>query len=494
MTQFTAGDLVSFDAVIYPWVGDAYQISVSGESYPSPNLTALKALCDHNGTYGTAYAYVDGVGGSPQVSTNPATAAANPYASISAAATAIQSFNSSNFGRDNVSGGIIRIPAATTITSLGDINGRSIGPIPLVIEGVNQTTSVFRDSGSTSGAGCVDLIKFRNLTFRKNGGTVFALVGDNSGTDDRCIFEDVIFDRNSQSIYPAWLVDVGSMYFINCSGAYAGQGAPFSTDKQGTALVLGCTFIPSRCFNVVACKNVTLNDGGIIVGPNSSVHALTPIKGGFYGWNFAGRDDNDHIFYAASQDFGPRGIAVVGNIFEYHAAASFPPLGLFDDVTIDCANIIEACNTVVGDRSNIVYLDAGSTNRNKRGLSKHSVHDQWNCKGDVFITNGALIGNWAIGHKVGSTYNFSINGSSNQDTPGPGNWIGEILGRGEISIGTPAFTNDQSRSGGGAGNGNYKPAGGTAIPQIPAGETMFAVDLFGTAIPANGTAYAGAVQ
>jgi len=132
-------------------------------------------------------------------------------------------------------------------------------------------------------------------------------------------------------------------------------------------------------------------------------------------------------------------------------------------------------------------------------VSKHSVHTRINIKSDVESTNANLIGNWAPRHGVDGGYRFIDLGSNNATAPAPASWLGEGLGDtksempvGDVVTGNPDFTNDLS--GAGAGNGDYGPGASTDIPQIPAGETMFAVDLFGTAIPTDGTARAGAVQ
>ncbi|MDO9640855.1 MAG: hypothetical protein Q7J44_20175 [Pseudotabrizicola sp.] len=119
LSGFANGATLTVDAVIYPWVGAAFTISTDADAYPSPNLTTLRALCNRTGAFGTAYAYVDaaGAGATPTVSTNPATAAANPYATLDAAATALRAFNNANFGRNFTDGGVIRLLEGTHIFS-----------------------------------------------------------------------------------------------------------------------------------------------------------------------------------------------------------------------------------------------------------------------------------------------------------------------------------------------------------------------------------------
>lgn len=499
LTTLDQSELLTIDAIIYPWVGDSYQISVSGETYPSPNLTVLKALNDKGSTFGTVYAYVDGVGGSPAVSTNPATAAGTPYASISAAAAAIQTYNNSNFSRNNTAGGIIRIPAATTITGLGaDTMDTALtdGVVPLVLEGVDRATSKYISEATSANNDIPGIFKVRNLTLQKVSGSIIMFDGENLAAN-MIAFEDCTFDLNGNALYAGWMIQCGRMYFLNCDGADCGQGYNFSTNLGGTALALGCSFIPQQAFNAVSSRSA------IRVGPSNATHPLAAHKGIFYGWNVVSNNaSNVQCFHSQGQDLGPRGLALVGNVLEkYHTTGS--PNALFvsadGDVT-PVENIVIAANTVVGERSNVLYQDTGTATVAKKGVVLHNVMAERNIKSDVFGTNGNLVGNWAFRYGAGCSHNASIYGSnSTPDTPGASEWLSEIAWRGDVAGADASpvvvdWVDDNSADGGGGGGGDYTPGVSTAIPQIPAGETCFAVDLFGTAIPTDGTAYAGAVQ
>jgi len=496
-SSLTEGDLVTIDATIYPWVGDSYTISTDAETYPSANLTILKVLKDANDD-DTVYAYVDGVGsgGGEAVSQNAVTASTTPYANIAAAATAIQTFNNSNFGRNNVSGGVIRISAGTTITGLGsDVMDSTLfdGDVPLVIEGVNKTTSIYTNEATVTNNDINDQVKFRNLTFKKTGASVVGIDGGSANNSNLLVFEDVIFDGNGQAVYNAWIYRFGRAYFINCSGDYVGQGAPFSTSKMGTALSLGGDFLPTSPYNAVSNNAVT----SIALGSGSRSF-MEDYKGIVFAFNFFRYSSSgSKVIVVGDLDLGNRGLAVIGNILEkYDVEGVAPTLSLFaDGDTTSATNTVEVMNTVVGNRTNILYNETGSSYVLKAGMSQHSIHRNWNSKADVFGTNGNLIGNWALRYKVGGGYNFIDIGDSGGDTsPGPTTWLGEILHPGDVVTGNPDFTNDQSGDGGAGGNGDYSLGASTDVPQIPSGETMFGWDLYGTAIPTDGSAYAGAVQ
>ncbi|MBG6203047.1 hypothetical protein IWQ48_004204 [Labrenzia sp. EL_13] len=61
-------------------------------------------------------------------------------------------------------------------------------------------------------------------------------------------------------------------------------------------------------------------------------------------------------------------------------------------------------------------------------------------------------------------------------------------------LGNPDWVNDQSSNTSGPGGGDYTPGASNTLPKIPAGQTEFAVDQKGRAIPLDGTAVVGALQ
>ena len=508
LSTLTNGVLITIDATIYPWVGDEFQLSVDGDTYEtSANITVLKALYDGTGAFGTIYAYVDGVGGgTPAANTNAATAAANPFASISAAATAAITLNNSTYSRNNLSGVTIRIPAATTITGLGadTMDGLAEGDLPLLIEGVNQSTSIYENAATNTNNDIPGKIKWKNLTMRRHatGGSIIGFQGKNN-VANAFICEDVIFSDNGAGVYSGWLYRVGRQYFVNCSGNRAGQGQLLSTNTQGTALVVGSTFVPVGLYNSVACKEL-----GISTTNGITPHTATPVLGNYSGcvvaFNHVGVSGVSSIgIYIGETNYGAKGISVVGNIVEGYGALSSSAMYFSADTDVtQITNAIEAMNTVVGERTNIAYQDTGTSLVLKEIVSKHSIHYRWNLKSDYFTTSGNTIGNWATRHGVDGGYSLIINGSSDTEiAPDYNHWLGEALGdsknefpRGTLGPGTADFVNDNSNTGSDDGNGDYSLGGSTTAPQIPAGMTMFAVDLLGHAIPTDGTARAGARQ
>ena len=498
-SSLTQGDLVTIDAIIYPWVGDAFQVSVGGDTYPSPNLTIFKVLNDRTGAYGTAYAYVDAVGGgTPQVSTNAATAAANPYSTIALAAAAIQTFNNSTFSRNNVSGGIIRLTATSHTQS--SYSARAVGDIPLIVEAAdiaNKTTTIYQNIVASHDInGIPDLLKIKDVTLRQTSSKIFL---DNAGTKDgnfALILENCHVDANSLTAYSGWVYQVGRAWMIDCSGDNLSIPLYSSTICR-PVIAIGCSecAIGGTTYQAIGCKS--LRSWPSTIGINSA--SYKPPVHNMFGWNFISTPTNGvNVFTLAA--IANSNFASVGNIIEQCGGNTAPVVTLSaDGVVLSANNILDIGNTIVGSRTNILYQDTGTTTVQKNGVSSLSIHYKWNCKSDVFSQSGNCVGNWAFLHRVGSKLNATRNGGSNGPVPGVGFWIGEVAAYGDThgSDATPLvcdFITDASYTGTGAGNGDYTPGAATELPQIPSGETAYPYDLLGRAIPTDGTAYVGAVQ
>jgi len=143
----------------------------------------------------------------------------------------------------------------------------------------------------------------------------------------------------------------------------------------------------------------------------------------------------------------------------------------------------------------------GSARVDKFGRCRFNVDELWNSKDDTFLPqNGNRVGNWAFQYRVGFCGNAVLIGSNKGVDFGPGdNWLGELGGLGDVS-GSPAtpidaaWTDDQSFSGGSAGNGDYTPGSTHALPFIPPGMAPYSHDQAGRPIPNNGLGVAGARQ
>jgi hypothetical protein len=492
LTTLSQSALCTLDVIIYPWRGVPFQASVDGEAYPSPNFSTLRFLNDKNGTYGRAIAYVNGIGGgTPQVSTNDATAAANPYATVAAAQAAITTFNNANFGRNNHGGGIIKLTETTHTFS--NFKGTS-GIVPLTVEAADptkKTTTIFRDSGTNITNGSPNLLRLQNLTLRKTGASI-SFLDSNSTTGAGFVHcHNCIWDLNGQTNYGAWIYRVGRFTQSECSGR-AAQNAVFSTAyKAGPSW--GCSEAEgSSVFSMVACR-------GTLFSPQAAASPRPATIRPLIGWCFISNGTLSGSIVTAGTAT-QIGVCIAGTVVEAWGAASDPALFLYaDSNNVNTENVLVLCTTVIGERCNINYNDATAPYANKSGTLKFNVFRLWNTKADLFESNSGAVNNWATRYKTGCQYNVITHGSNNGFGYTPGSWLGEIPGIGEIAGSTvdPILTDwvdDRSNDGSDNGNGDYTPGASTEIPLLPAALVPFPWDLFGTDVPMNGTAYYGAVQ
>ncbi len=198
---------------------------------------------------------------------------------------------------------------------------------------------------------------------------------------------------------------------------------------------------------------------------------------------------------------GPRGLALIGTVLEQAGGTTAPGLQLHADSDLTTVeNMLCIGVTAAGARTNWLYNDIGTTATAKRGVLRNCVMMNRNTKSDVFGQSGNLTGNWPAIYDVGARSNVAIQGGDDlRSVPGVGNWLGEVAALGDLSGSAAAplaveFVDDQSTTGGKAGNGDYTPGVGSVVPMVPAGMAPFAVDMKGRALGNDGTGRVGAIQ
>ncbi|MET1411638.1 hypothetical protein ABVF61_05190 [Roseibium sp. HPY-6] len=510
LSTFIDGEFITVDAIIHPWIGDPFQISIDGEAYLSGNISTLRAICNIGGTYYTpVYVFIDGVGaGSPAANTNEATARANPFADISSAALAAKAENSVQNGWNNLSG--VRMKFSAGVTYEGAMSGNMTGAmdkLPLFVSG-DDATSRWGDPGIHYTTDNIPRkMVIHNLIIRKNSQLIW--MNGNNQSSGLLVAKNCTFELSTgQNYYDAWTVQYGRCQIINCSGENTGFGHQFVTNIGNTTIVAGCTFAPNTPYNIIACSA----DGWRVLQAAS----LGVPNGSLCMWNYFSKPGNSGPSLSLEDTaIGSMGWAAVGNVVEIHTLLGFQAAAYISgdsDVTA-ITNVTESGNTVVGQRTNIAYQDVGNVTILKDVVSRHSYHWQWNCKTDYFeavtsskFADGNRIGNWAIRHGV-DTGPMAIRAVSDNSNYRFSAWIGEALGDakadtegpndhifgGILSL-TPDWVNDQSSDVSGPGGGDYTPGPLHNLPTIPAGQTEFAVDMRGRTIPTDGTAVVGALQ
>lgn len=496
LSTLATGVLLTVDAVIYPWVGAAFTISTDADPYPSPNLTTLRLLNDRDGSYGTVYAYVDAVAGDNATgvaATTPATAQPAPFLTIAGAVTAIRAANKASFGRENAGGGVVRLVEGVHNSSPFR-SAAGTPAIPVVIEAANpaaKATTVYLGPTANTQSSIPDKTEFRNITIRKQGGSIIFLDGANSVTG-LLVFKGCILDNNGTSSYAAFVYRVGRLFLHECEGS-VGQANTFSTAYK-IVTAIGCPSggMGAATYHAVACR------GGYFA-VQAAASPRPAATGAFCGWNVFSKGAGSGVIVGCKTTVGPRGIAVVGNVIEGWGAFTDPLVQINADSDISpTENVVVQMNTCVGERTNLLYLDSTS-NLDKSGYISFNVFELMNIKSDLFSTNGANVGNWPARYKVGWRGNMAFRGSNNGGGYGPVPWTGEISGRDEVSVAAAPFpdmawADDRSNLGADTGGGDYTPGAGTAVISLPAGMAPYGIDLKGVAVRNDGTGVIGAQQ
>lgn len=487
--------ICTLDAVIYPWVGTPFQISLHADAWPSSNLCPLKFVADHSGGYGRAHAYVSLTGndGTGVVSTSAATAAASPYATVLAAVTAIKSFNNSNFGRNEAGGGVVHFGAGThTLAKILTAAGTVTSSLTLLGEGAGSTT--LQDPG-TLGQNTIPIYcRAEAVTLKATAANTYWF--DNGATTPNNLF--VIKDCvvNVAAGDASFFYRLGRVFMENSSNADA-KILTISAASKGFNIV--GTSIPGGAgtiYHSVASRVKTL-EAKAVFGNNPAAVGLLWMN------NHSLSTTTSGTCFAGAVASGSRGLAVIGNVFE-KTVTDAPAVQIYvDDNGITAENILFIGNTTVGSRCNWMYNDKslGAAPALRTGYRRFNLDFNYNCKSDIFAMDGAYTLNWSQVHSVAMHHNAHktgfLAGGANWVA---GSWLGEVQGIGSVSgqYGVVAlnldFANDASTQGTALGNGDYTPGPASVAPLIPAGSAHAPIDLYGRTIPNGGTGVAGAIQ
>lgn len=518
MSAQTQGGMSRVIPKVYPWIGDAsavLDLSVDGYAWPtSLPLTPLRVFCDRTGGYGGGFAYVDGTGGgTPQVSATAATAKANPYASISAAAAAMATWNNANRGHNNYGGGTIRLmdnagSAKTHTISAGFAN--TPGLTHLVVEKDPASPAVI----TITWGGQVQMAPmtlWRNLTVLVAPGVTssYAFLGYNAARDTFYI-DNCIFDNTQNQTTLLWY---SLTYWRNIS--FTG-GNQFATSDTNTAMLIGCVSLSngSRPGNAYSAKTT--------IGNSMPLYQVT-LDGqsgdGDHGkFTYNNRVNAIYLNNPAVNTIA-YGVASIQNLAEANAiAAAIHHFADGDRTTI--LNLIDMHNTGVGERCSRMYNDlvadkVAPSGVLKIGTSKYCIWDNYNIKTDYFNGGQGSVGNFAYEYSVGNVGNVSLFGMVNRGSveaptnDGTDNYLGNIwltsseynlfrtaLGLTQAQIMAMFTSYTAAPQGAPALGGNYKPLSTAANlkGRVPVGFSVLGKDISGAVRRTDGTGAAGAYE
>ena len=283
-----------------------------------------------------------------------------------------------------------------------------------------------------------------------------------------------------------------------------GQTSSFATrDAMNT---FGCSANwcgDSIMMNMVGCRI----DNGKVAG--NDIYPET--QGRVHACNYVTLRGTGEI-QAFRLDLGERGYGRICNIFEYANTDGGGQriFGLWaDGITVNALNVVcmlDGCYASGQIRVNMLYgvgNGPGDVSILKEGVVKFCTWNNGNIKGDSFEDNGSNT-NQSVRYGVNISSNVWYNGNLGGQVAGYNdNYRGDIVQMRTV-YGTydenPLIVMDFADPkyfGTGAdplGNGDYTPGASYAGALIPAGFAPCAHDIYGRAIPNDGTAFAGPVQ
>jgi hypothetical protein len=424
----TQGGFSKVNAKLYPWIGDSSAImnlDVDGAAWPTalPH-TPLRVFCDRNGAYGGAFAYVNGVGaGTPAVSSDPATAKTTPYATLTAAFTAVRAWNNTNKSHNDFGGATIRFinDSGSPVTyPIGVASGNFPGTGRCVVESDPLANAAITVEATVQVSLASNTL-WRGLTY-KAGASAYLHVGySTTGTPATNVyFEDVTLNNSLNKNGIGWH---SYRYFRNVT-LDGGNAIDFAVNGLGPT----DRAIPLFAGVVSANRDSHPKDDGTTSYPQSIVGCDIPD----YGLDDTGSTAGNHgrVIYnnrlrqlnlnTTSLNTVNVGVANIQNVYEYEAGVSVICMNAYADGDLTTiTNYIDYHNTAVGDRCSRMYNDAIATKIapngvQKRGVSKYSIYDNYNIKDDRFnLGDGSgSVGNWAYEYSVGNVGNVSLFGNT----------------------------------------------------------------------------------
>lgn len=446
------------NAKIYPWIGASASILDSTAQSLPRELSPRVFRRDTAFTPRYAYVRTTGNDGTGVVSTNSATASANPFLTVLAAINAHHTAGGMDgaiiyIGNDGGTPFVLASTAATRTQSHSEcIITREPG-VARANARVSFGAAAFRARFGTAGG----WLRFYDVGIDRTGTT--QIQGEVASTL-QLVFDEVSYVGNSHN---ATVNNANAQsWFGGCDFTSLGASTLNSFTGNTTRCIRNCTFAaPSGVEGWLLLGNRITSIGAAIN------YANTSPSGAIAAFNFISNQDPLNSTFS-NDSTTATGMAFVQNILEWTSATGGRSMRLCgDDATNNLTHIVIHHNTFVGFHNNgraNVFYDEGVTPRTcKLQSCVGNIHVAINTKGDVFVANGTRVGNWGYLYGVGCRHEFSmfidadsggIGSSFAQAYPG----IGANIGTSATVRNDPLFTNYQGTTSGptaGAGNGTY---------------------------------------
>lgn len=497
--------VITMQVEVYPKVGDASSVvktadsAVPGEFSPRYFFKHIARAANPPYVYVNATTGVDATvdvngvaSGITKVSTDPAIAAANPFATRASANNALKA--ATNLTGGLTSGCIMRLQGTVVDGQFSTGTYQNTNGGALITEGDPSDSTATLSWGATAAPNRRgSVIHWRNLKMLRTAGNFFGdarwenIALDNGG------FNIGIMGNSTYAMINGLTVTNGAQGILAAAAtgeARLIRGLQCDVDSDlELRVVVGCYLPNGGSLNAVSTRQ-----------PNGATAAFNRfMKSGRSWFSLAGASNVDRL-------------AIVQSVFEESAAVTTLTTRVSGDIGLgNVTNFICWNNTFASystiNRLNWGYVDGSFASGGQSRVHKHwSVHGNifhsLNMKGEVFVctnnsdgggpdpVNGVnALGNLAIRNGVGFTYNMTMFAAADGSTPSPtASFAQEYAGVGAIS-GTslttrldPLFVNNQSvvnNTTAGAGGGDYHlQAGSPAKGVVPltAEKLPFALD------------------
>ncbi|MFN3938085.1 MAG: hypothetical protein ACK4KW_10940 [Gemmobacter sp.] len=481
-----ANGALTVDAIVYPWVGPAYQLSVDG----------LTGDADMHARTQTAwknparrYAYVTSAGTSGgSTSTDPATAAAAPFDTYANARAAL---NTANGG--NLSGCVIRFgPGSWTVPGGSAI---TTPDAPFLLEPIDPadraTTIIEPVNTSVPSTNLEGKLICRDLTLNRIAGTS-TLWRAGSSAEHVLVLERCLITNSGTGVREQFIRGRLRWWLIDCeqTGDPMHVLAASAANKNHGINVVGCAGLSGNLTtNLIASR-----PNGMTFA-NTDSNRIASSAGAVCAFNRIVKNSNSERITATGTflNGNRRGIAIVGNLLVWESGTQ-PFMGLFTDSgTRTPTNVVTQMNSVPfgGDGGRVNFMYTATSDCLMEGQIRSSIWPRWACKTDVFDSDASQIGGWPTAFHTGWRDNLMWEGGSVPNAyVGPGSWRREAQEPNLVfpaSALTPATQFEVL-------DGFHVPRADSLLPRVPAGHTCYGNDLRGVPVPGDGTAFAGAVQ
>jgi hypothetical protein len=516
ISSLTDGSLYSVRAIAYPFIGvawdsdtDGFGSATSGWSVSTKMAanTSKRIPFTKDASFTPIYAFANtSASATPGTSTTLATARANYFGSIKAAADALQTANGGKLNYKTIlyvtDGATLTAFAGDMSTKTYDTSWLTIGRDPAGV----STTTISPDTVTAANRKSGARVKFQDLALVT---TTTTPVIDNITTSSIVDFQqETWFERcaltgmTSGAQQP--ITRMGLFWTTNCllTSTANMQGSTTSAWK----LNLCCTITGSGTDGPLMNSVHTL---GVIAKPrclpssslatskwNENGQLLDTQIYAFNSWYNCSAGASSNV--AAFSYLYTTGGSWVNNLIESTSTASKGGQLAADGSSQVVGRLYNFYNTSAGDGQNFVYNSVNTTQVKKIGIAKFNALPDRNIKQDWLDNTDTTT---ASANRTGSfSSRYGVEWRANGITtpthaPSASAYTGEVTEVGSFMGGTPGFHTDASKLGTSAGNGDYRPTTSSSFKgMIGASEQMFPFDLLGVARKADGTGACGAFE